>query len=170
IRLLPGVRAGLAELRSAGFRLVLISNQSGIARGLFSERALPPLWVQLEALAGQRFDGIYYCPHHPQGSVPAYTRVCSCRKPAPGLLLRAAQELNIDLARSWFVGDILDDVEAGRRAGCRTVLLDNGGETEWLQGPEREPHFSVRSFPAAAAVILEQRLRMLSPPELSRSP
>jgi ribonucleoside-diphosphate reductase alpha chain len=83
--------------------------------------------------------GFYYCPHHPHGSVPAYAVTCDCRKPRPGLILRAAREQGVDPARSWLVGDILDDVEAGRAAGCRTVLLDNGHETEWVLSPARRP-------------------------------
>jgi len=169
VQLLPGVREGLAALRAAGYRLVLISNQSGVARGRFAEADLPALWAHLESVTGQRFDGIYYCPHHPAGSELPYARDCDCRKPAPGLLLRAAHELSLDLARSWFVGDILNDVEAGRRAGCRTVLLDNGGETEWLPGPWRDPHFTVHGFADACAVILEHRPSAATPLEVSRN-
>ncbi len=86
--------------------------------------------------------------------MPAYAVACDCRKPAPGLLLRAAEELGLELAASWLVGDILDDVEAGRRAGCRTVLIDNGNETEWRDGHHRMPHLAAPDLAAAAERIL----------------
>jgi histidinol phosphatase-like enzyme len=79
---------------------------------------------------------------------------CDCRKPAAGLIARAATEHGIDAARSWLVGDILNDVEAGRRAGCRTILLDHGNETEWQRSPEREPHFLAGDLSEAAAIII----------------
>src|SRR5205085_6378312 len=98
----------------------------------------------------------YHCPHHPDGTVERYARACACRKPQPGLLLRAARDHDLDLARSWLVGDILDDVEAGRRAGCRTVLLDNGHETEWVLTPERLPHHIACDLAQAADLILSR--------------
>ena len=106
--------------------------------------------------------GSYFCPHHPEGQVPAYAVQCSCRKPQPGLLLQAAQAHRLNLARSWFVGDILDDIEAGRRAGCRTILLDNGNETEWVLNPDRQPHYYAASIDTAAGIILaEERCQEL---------
>lgn len=150
IRLLPDVRAGLHELRAAGFALVLVSNQPGVARGYFPAPALQGVRERLERLLGLRLDGFYCCPHEPaQGP-------CDCRKPAPGLLLRACRELSLDAGHSWMVGDILNDVEAGRRAGCRSILLNNGGETEWRLSPRREPHYLVTEFCQAAAIILKE--------------
>ena len=98
--------------------------------------------------------GFYYCPHHPQGQLPGYTQACLCRKPQPGLITRAAWDHEIDLAGSWFVGDILDDVEAGHRAGCRTVLVDNGHETQWRRSPLRWPHHVAASLADAALRII----------------
>ena len=161
IQLAPGAIEGLPLLTNAGYRLVVISNQSGIARGYFEEAALRPVETRLQGLvaaAGSSLAGFYWCPHHPAGTVPAYAVSCTCRKPAPGLILQAARELDIDLSRSWFVGDILNDVEAGRRAGCRTILIDNGNETEWLQGPEREPHYRALDLLEAARIILRTQL------------
>jgi|SRR5579884_1499702 len=158
IRLMPGSVEGLQALHGAGFRLVVISNQSGVARGYFAESALHAVAEHLRKLlaeAGVPLAGFYYCPHHPDGTVPAYTQPCSCRKPAPGLILQAAEELGINLEQSWFIGDILNDIEAGRRAGCRAILLDNGHETEWLGGSLREPHHTVRDLAEAARTILE---------------
>jgi histidinol phosphatase-like enzyme len=103
--------------------------------------------------------GFYYCPHHPSGNVPPYSVECTCRKPRPGLLQRAAYELALDLEASWMIGDILDDVEAGHRAGCRSILMDNGGETEWdLRGP-RSPAALVPNLVDAATHILSSPRR-----------
>ncbi|CAN5231928.1 HAD-IIIA family hydrolase [soil metagenome] len=156
IRLLPRVEQGLRALADAGYLLVVATNQSGVARGYFSESALPAVIRRVRELLGEAgvpLHAFCYCPHHPDGSVAEYARVCACRKPAPGLLLRAAEADGIDLARSWAVGDILDDVEAGRRAGCRTILVDGGGETEWKLTPGRLPHHVVADLEEAAAVI-----------------
>lgn len=157
IRFLPGAREAVQSLHGAGFALVVITNQSGVARGYFAEADLAAvedhLRRQFEAW-GARLAGFFYCPHHPEGAVPAYSTRCACRKPAPGLLLSAAGELNIDLSRSWFIGDILDDVEAGRRAGCRTILLNTGGETEWVLTPRRLPHHITDNLAQAVRLIL----------------
>jgi histidinol-phosphate phosphatase family protein len=157
IRLAPGAAEGLPALHAAGYRLVVVSNQSGVARGYFPEGALAAVEGRLRELLaelGVPLAGFYYCPHHPAGSVAAYAVACDCRKPAPGLVRRAAAELGLDVARSWFVGDILDDVEAGRRAACRTVLVDNGNETEWRLSPGRAPHHRAADLAAAARAIL----------------
>lgn len=160
VKLAAGAAAGLKRLAVAGFRFVVVTNQSGVARGLFPEEALQGVWLRLNALlqqtAGVSLDGFYYCPHHPQGCIPIYTRQCTCRKPQPGLLLTAAKELDINLSQAWMVGDILNDVEAGKRAGCRTVLIDNGHETEWQPGPLRSPDFTAANLEEAAGVILAQ--------------
>ncbi|MDR5835527.1 HAD-IIIA family hydrolase [Caballeronia sp. LZ034LL] len=156
MRLAPGAFDALRLFASLDLPLFIISNQSGVALGKFSREALDPMEARLRTLAaeaGAAFEGIYWCPHHPQGVVPEYTLQCDCRKPAPGLLMRAAREHRIDLARSWFIGDILDDVEAGHRAGCRCVLIDNGNETEWLRGEGREPDIVVRDMHEAALAI-----------------
>lgn len=156
IALVPGAVAGLRRLARLGYRLFVVSNQAGLALGRFDEPALGRAWRHLEQMladGGVRLDGFYYCPHHPQGSVAALTTACACRKPAPGMLLRARTEHGIDLAASWMVGDILDDVEAGRRAGCRTILVDVGNETQWLGSPWRRPDLVAPSFAQAAALI-----------------
>lgn len=156
IRLTPGAREGLQAFHQAGYPILIISNQSGVARGYFPEVALVAVEWSLRLLlaeVGVPLAGFYYCPHHPEGTIAPYTIECDCRKPAPGMLLRAAAEHGIDLSQSWFIGDILNDVEAGRRAGCQTVLLDNGNETEWQLSPMRMPHYRVATLADAAQVI-----------------
>jgi D-glycero-D-manno-heptose 1,7-bisphosphate phosphatase len=131
LRLYPGLTPSLRALQAHGFRLVVVTNQSGLARGLFSADDLAAMHASLAATLaadGVRIDAFYYCPHHPEGIVPALAVDCDCRKPRPGMLERAASDLDLDLHRSWLIGDILDDVEAGNRIGCRTVLVDLGTE------------------------------------------
>jgi D-glycero-D-manno-heptose 1,7-bisphosphate phosphatase len=157
IRLTPGAGEALRKLHEAGYELVVVSNQSGVARGLFPESALQGVHQRLAALLsayGVHLAGFYYCPHHPSGTVRKYALDCVCRKPAPGLILRGAAEHGIDLERSWLIGDILNDVEAGHRAGCRAILLDNGNETEWDLSPARLPDCVVGDLLAAADHIL----------------
>lgn len=161
ITLYPDAGSALRLLQETGFRLIVVSNQAGVARGYFSETALTAVENRLRQLLvaeGVRLDGVLFCPHHPAGSVAGYAIDCDCRKPQPGLLLRAADEWAVDLSESWMLGDILNDVEAGNRAGCQTILLDRGNETEWLTGPFRQPTATVGSLLEAAAVIVDPRM------------
>ena len=158
IRLAYGAGAALRRLQRLGFRLFVVSNQSGIARGLIDPRAMASVHeciAELLRADAVTLDGFYYCPHWPHGQVACFARACDCRKPAPGMLLRAAREHQLTLTDCWMVGDILDDIEAGRRAGCRTVLIDNGNETEWLDGSLRRPHRCARDLPHAAQLIAQ---------------
>jgi D-glycero-D-manno-heptose 1,7-bisphosphate phosphatase len=129
--LYDGIAPALRRLQAAGFTLVVVTNQSGLARGYFTAAQLSRMHRHLHAslaALGVSLAAIYHCPHHPDGVVPHLAVPCACRKPQPGMLLAAAHDHAIDLRRSWLVGDILDDVEAGNRAGCRTVLVDLGTE------------------------------------------
>lgn len=156
-KLTPGAIEGLRLLQKAGYKLIVITNQSGVARGYFPESALIAVEDGLRQLLAQEgicLEGFYYCPHHPDGVIPEFAMVCECRKPAPGLLLQAADKQNINLHSSWFIGDILNDVEAGHYAGCKTILINNGNETEWELSPIRTPDFMVADLIKAAQVIL----------------
>lgn len=164
IQLTRGAVEGLQLLDAAGYQLIVITNQSGVARGYFPESALVAVEErsrQLLAEVGVSLAGFYYCPHHPNDVVPELAITCSCRKPEPGMLLYAAHKHDIDIPESWFVGDILNDVEAGRRAGCRTILIDNGNETEWQLSPERSPHYIVTDLTEAAQVITSGDIKPL---------
>jgi len=158
MRLARGAADALALLARHPLRLFVVSNQSGVALGRFPYPALQPVEARLRAMfaaCGATLSGVYWCPHHPLGHVHPYARRCECRKPAPGMLLRAAREHGIDLASSWMIGDILDDVEAGNRAGCRTILVDCGNETEWQAAPRRVPYAFVTNLRDAAQMIAD---------------
>lgn len=125
-RLLPGVSSAIKNLRAAGYKAVLVSNQPGVAKGNFSEKTFDEIRGKLKeemAKDGALLDGEYYCFHHPEAKVKELRVRCRCRKPEPGLLIQAAQDMNLDLAQSWMIGDGLTDVQAGRRAGTKTILL-----------------------------------------------
>lgn len=129
LRVLAGVPEALITLRQAGFLLMVISNQPVVARGLITEAGVEQIHRALDARlqsAGAGIDRYYFCPHHPKATLPQYRMNCECRKPQPGMLLRAAQECGIDLAQSFCVGDRLTDIVAGAKAGCRTVLVQTG--------------------------------------------
>ena len=145
IALALGAQACISKIHSMDYRVIVISNQPGAALGYFEESALEKVEARLREML-PALDGFYYCPHLPAAG-------CGCRKPAPGMLERAAREHGVALEASWMVGDILDDVEAGRRAGCRTILVDNGNETEWRAGEHRTPDYVARDLSQAAAII-----------------
>ena len=130
LEVLPGAAGALAVLRKAGFLLVVVTNQSAIARGRLSEAGLAAIHAELARRLraedpGAFWDALYHCPHHPD-----FGPACECRKPSPGMLLRAAREHGIDLKASWMVGDAERDLAAGRSAGCRTLALPpaSGGD------------------------------------------
>lgn len=157
IELQPDLIRGLRKLQDAGFVFVIVSNQSGIARGFFPENALIEVENRIRELLRSHdlyLEGFYYCPHHPEGRLPDYRKNCSCRKPAPGMFFEAAREIDINLYQSWMIGDILDDVEAGNRAGCRSVLVNNGHETLWELSDTRIPDLMAPTIDRAADMLL----------------
>lgn len=135
VRVLPRTPEAIARLNAAGIAAVMATNQAGIARGYFSTKTLAAVNAELErqlGALGARLDALYVCTHHPTAGEPPYRETCECRKPKPGLLLRAAAELSLDLSRSIMVGDKPSDVEAGQAAGAATVLVLTGyGRGEW---------------------------------------
>jgi D-glycero-D-manno-heptose 1,7-bisphosphate phosphatase len=157
---------GLRLFSQLGYRLVVVSNQPGVALGYFAEHELDKVWQRLDQLllpAGVQVAGYYYCPHHLAGSVMEYARSCECHKPLPGMLQQAASDHGIDLASSWMVGDILHDVEAGKRAGCKTILIDNGNETEWDISPLRMPDLVASNLYDAALQLAASQRTVVQP-------
>ena len=127
VRLVPGAAAAIRRIRLLDYRTVVVSNQPGAAKGKASHDDLREAHEHVVRLLGERgavIDDYRYCLHHPEALDPA-ARECACRKPKPGMLLEAAAELGLDLSRSWMIGDSDVDMEAGRLAGCRTILVEN---------------------------------------------
>ncbi len=160
LELLRGVPAALGQLAEQGYALIVVTNQSGIARGYFSEADLARIHARLRDLLvehGVRLDHVAYCPHHPTVGLPGYLRACECRKPAPGMLLDSARRLGLDLARSWMIGDSARDLEAGEAAGTRSVLVRTGkgrAELESMKTAGRGPEHVADDLAGAAALIL----------------
>ena len=155
LELYEGIEPALRTLQASGFHLIVVTNQSGLARGLFTASDLERMHAHLRDELGRqgvRVDAIYHCPHHVDGVIPELSKDCDCRKPQPGMLLQAAQDLDLDLSTSWFIGDILDDVEAGRRAGCKTILVDLGTES-LPDTPLRQPDFVARDTLHALQIV-----------------
>jgi D-glycero-D-manno-heptose 1,7-bisphosphate phosphatase len=149
--LLAGAAEALRDLQAAGFALVVVTNQSGVARGYLDEIALTAIHNrlrQLLAAGGAMLDGLYYCPYYPQAVVDAYRKESDWRKPGSGMLLQAATDLGIDLRRSWMIGDSPRDIQAGRGAGCRTVLLGQG------QGEDGGADAVAADLPEASRIVL----------------
>ena len=156
VMLSPNATEGLRLFSRLGYMLLVVSNQAGVARGFFPESALEAVWRRIDhllAVEDIQLDGYYYCPHHNEGTIGEYAQDCHCRKPLPGMLLQAAAEHDIDLDASWMVGDILHDVEAGKRAGCKAILIDNGNETEWDLTPSRIPDLTAPDLHGAALLV-----------------
>jgi D-glycero-D-manno-heptose 1,7-bisphosphate phosphatase len=163
ITLSPGAGSALRRLKDAGYLLVVVSNQSGVARGLFAETALQGVkqrLLDLLAACGVTLDGFYYCPHLPDAAIRTYAKDCDCRKPKAGMLTSAARELEIDLTRSWMVGDILADSEAGKRAGCHTVLIEKPDDPQRNFTQSNAPDFIVAHWQTAGHIILSEDRRM----------
>ncbi|MBK7643964.1 MAG: HAD family hydrolase [Planctomycetes bacterium] len=158
--LVPGAADALARLAAAGWKLVLVTNQSAIARGLITRADLAEIHAELQqqlGAHGARLDAIYYCPHHPTEGHGEFTRECECRKPKPGLVLQAARELGLDLGACWMVGDAARDLEAGWAAGVPGILVATGkgaSEIGKLRASGRAPAAFVADLPAAADWIL----------------
>jgi D-glycero-D-manno-heptose 1,7-bisphosphate phosphatase len=129
VSLIPGVASAIAQVNAAGVPVVVVTNQSGLARGMFLPSDLARVTARLAALLaaeGARLDATYHCPHHPDGAIAELAIACACRKPGTKLLLDAARDLDLDLPRSALVGDKPSDLRAARTAGCAAVLVRTG--------------------------------------------
>jgi D-glycero-D-manno-heptose 1,7-bisphosphate phosphatase len=156
VELMPGAAGALKRLAAAGWLLVGVSNQPGAAKGFVPVSELEAVQARVVALLateGARFDAFKMCLHHPDGVLPELTGECDCRKPAPGMLLDAARELDIDLQASWMVGDTDGDLLAGTAAGCHTVLVRTRGSLHKRAG-NGQPDAVVPDLPAATEFLL----------------
>lgn len=155
---IDGVPAAIKRFNDAGYLVIVVTNQSGVARGYYTLQDVDRLHAHLQEQlrsVGANIDAFYVCPHHPTQGQGSYLIECDCRKGAPGMLLQAAGEHNIDLALSWIVGDKLADVEAGVRAGCRPVMVQTGyGDVEQARLGEYAAATSVVADLSAAADLI----------------
>jgi D-glycero-D-manno-heptose 1,7-bisphosphate phosphatase len=164
-RVFPYAAEAIKQLNEAGWLAVLVTNQAGVARGYFTEDvigAVHDLLVRELERDGARLDAIYYCPHHPTVGEPPYRFDCDCRKPRPGLIQRAAVDLDIDLAASWMIGDRYSDTELARNAGTRAALVLSGygrGEWEYQRGAWRhQPDLVAENLLEAVRKITEKNV------------
>ncbi len=167
LKIIPSAYEAIRLINLSGMKALVISNQAGVAKGFFTEEFVNLTHERLQAdllRMGASIDKFYYCPHHPTEGVGIYLRECRCRKPSPGMLLRAAQELNIDLTRSYLIGDRFRDMEAGKKVGVRGVLVKTGFGQGLLQDdgpdeatPEGKPEFIAEDILEAVQWVLKDR-------------
>lgn len=159
VTLQEGVPDALRSLRAAGFRLVVVTNQGGVARGAFTESDVDRVHQRIAEIVDESvgvtglIDRFYYCPFHPEGTVAEYRREHSWRKPSPGMIIQAARDMDLALEKSWMVGDQVRDIQAGKKAGCRTVLISRDAETI----DRAKPTAVAASISDAVSIILERR-------------
>jgi D,D-heptose 1,7-bisphosphate phosphatase len=156
VKLLGGVAEALVEFKALGYQLIVVSNQSAVARGIVTEKVLGQIHNRLKQLLAEKgayLDQIYYCPYHPDGVIPKYRREDGLRKPNPGMLLLAADEMDIDLSQSWIIGNSTRDVDAGLRAGCKTILLDSPTHDKAIEPGQARPDYTAVNMKEAINII-----------------
>ena len=159
LKLIPKSANGIRIFNANGFKVIVVSNQSGVAKGYYQEKDIETYNTAMEKELGKKdayIDAIYYCPHHPEAEIEAYRIDCDCRKPKPGMLKRAEEELNLDLKRSFLVGDKISDIKAGYSAGCKTILVLTGHGTDELKKNAKmniKPNFISEDLYAASQII-----------------
>ncbi len=167
VKLLDDVPETLNALRAMGYKLVVASNQSAVARGIVTEEILGQIHNRLEHLLAREkssLDAIYYCPYHPDGVIPKYRKDSDHRKPNPGMLFDAAKDMDIDLKQSWMVGNSPSDVEAGARAGCRTIIVDSRGHEQKIKPGQREPDYRAVNLKEVVNIIKMHARSARKPP------
>jgi D,D-heptose 1,7-bisphosphate phosphatase len=156
VKLRDGAAEALVQLKRMGYKLIVVTNQSGVARGVVSEDVLSQVHNRLKQLLAEKeayLDGIYYCPYHPDGVIAKYRKESDWRKPNPGMLLAAASEMDIDLSESWMIGNSGRDIEAGLRAGCRTILINRSFNYKQPEPGQPNPDYKAVNIKEAVNVI-----------------
>ncbi|MFA6185943.1 MAG: HAD-IIIA family hydrolase [Phycisphaerae bacterium] len=161
VKLLQFASSAVADFRKMGYKLVVISNQSGIARGIITEQALGQIHEKLKQLLAEQnayLDRIYYCPYHPDGVIQKYRKDSDWRKPKPGMLLAAAKEMNLNLSDSWMVGNTYQDVAAGKAAGCRTILIKQSLKIPVKKQGDQDADFEAVNLREAVNIIKRETM------------
>ena len=168
LKVIPAAFEAIRLINQSGMKAVVISNQAGVAKGLFTEDFVKKANRHLQTILSRQeayLNHFYYCPHHPLEGEDPYRKVCECRKPAPGMLIQAAQDLDLDLQQSYFIGDRFNDMEAARKAGVRGILVKTGYGSELLQDdgpdkpkPDNQPDFVAEDILDAVRWILKDRM------------
>jgi histidinol-phosphate phosphatase family protein len=168
LRIIPAAFEAVRLINASGMKAVVITNQAGVAKGLFTEEFVRKINGQIQSALlaqGALIDRFYFCPHHPTEGIDPYRLICDCRKPEPGMLHQAAADLNIDLARSYVIGDRLRDIETAHRAGAKGVLVMTGYGQDLMQeaGPDQanelnQPDYVAQDILEAVHWILKDRI------------
>lgn len=168
VHLICGAAEAVKALQDSGYLVVVVSNQTVVARGLATEADVRAVHAYIQRLllaeGGAAVDAFYFCPHHPNATLPEYRVACTCRKPRPGMLLKAAEDLGIDLSTSYMIGDRMSDMAAGQRAGCQTILVQSGRhldppiESPDPVAPSCQPDFVCADLRRAAEWILSNKV------------
>jgi len=174
VKLLDGAAEALIELKAMGYMLVVVSNQSAVARGIVTEKVLAEIHDRLKELLAEKgayLDQIYYCPYHPEAVIPKYRRESDWRKPNPGMMLTAADQMDIDLSQSWMIGNSNCDIEAGLRASCKTILINRSWDYKQAQPGDPKPHYNAVNIKEATNIVKKYHrspgdveTQILSPP------
>jgi D,D-heptose 1,7-bisphosphate phosphatase len=167
LRIIPAAFEAVRLINKSGMKAIVISNQSGVARGFFTEENVREINKKIEVLLGEQgafIDRFYFCPHHPTEGEEPYKKICSCRKPQPGMLYQAADELDIDLTRSYMIGDNYPDIEAAHRAGAKGVLVltgygrhSSGGKDHETETQDNRPDHIASDILEAVRWIMKDR-------------
>ena len=167
IKIIPGAYEAIKLINLSGMKTIVITNQAGVARGFFTEESVDAANELIQSdlkKRGAYIDKFYYCPHHPTEGKGRYLQKCNCRKPAPGMILSAAGEFNINLTESYLVGDTFHDIQAAKNAGIKAILVKTGYGTELLDGggndqatPESKPDYIAEDILDAVQWILKDR-------------
>jgi len=156
VQLLAGTSEALIELKQMGYKRVIVTNQSAVARGIVSEQVLKQIHKRLQKLLvheGAGIEKIYYCPYHPDGVIEKYRKESDNRKPNPGMILAAAREMDIDLNRSWVIGNSYRDIVAGQRAGCKTILINSSIDQTYRKPTDPVPDKQAVNMKEAVNII-----------------
>lgn len=151
MEIFPYASESIQQIKNKGYYTIIVTNQSGIARGLFTEDDLQKMHLYLQQKTG--IDAVYYCPHHPEGKIRKYRKICHCRKPETGMIEQACSDYSIDMDKSFMVGDRAGDIITGQRMGLKTILLESGYGLERLEA-DVKPDYILKDLRAVADMLI----------------